>query len=161
MIYLGRYTLRSALTFNFKSEYIEKEYVIVRMNEILLEYFLPSVLTKINVKIKHFKILKEESKNRAETDSKSENIQNQIIEENQFVLMCRDVVELLRLFLNVSIGSTNKDEASEELNDQMEETSKALENQNPNLIVLSELAIHLLKKNKVIFQATILLLFEG
>ena len=100
-------------------------------------------------------------------DSESDSIQQQILEENQFVLMCRDVVELLRLFLNVSIGSSaskDSDNAEEFGNTDMEgmdQASKALENQNPNLIVLSELAAHLLKKNKVIFQATILLLFEG
>ena len=158
-----RYTLKSALAFNFKTEYIEKDYLIIKINEILLEYFLPAILTKINVKIKYFKQLKEESKNK-ETDSESDHIQNQIIEENQFVLMCRDVVELLRIFLNVSSGVSAKDENSDEatdMNEEMQQSSKALENQNPNLIVLSELAIHLLKKNKIIFQATILLLFEG
>ncbi len=168
-----RYTLKSALTFNFKTEYIEKDYVIVRLNESLLEYFLPAMLGKINERIKHFKSLKEESKIRSgdcngidePEESESENIQAQIIEENQFVLMCRDVVELMRLFLNVSVGSGgsgDKDgEESEQQNEEMELVNKLMENQNPNLIVVSELAIHLLKKNKVIFQATILLLFEG
>lgn len=159
-----RYTLKSGLSFNIKTEYIEKDYVVVRLNELLLEYFLPSILTKINIKIKHFKSLKEESKHlecvRSNTESSS--IQSQIIEENQFVLMCRDVVELLRLFLNVSVGSTydGQEDLGAEQGEDMEKSGRA-ENQNPNLIVLSELAGHLLKKNKVIFQATLLLLFEG
>ncbi len=160
-----RYSLKSALTFNFKADYIEKDLVIVRINESLLEYFLPAVLGKINERIKHFKALKEESKMKngeGVAEGESENIQRQIIEENQFVLMCRDVVELMRLFLNVSVGGGGKDtEDGEQQSEEMELVNKLMENQNPNLIVLSELAIHLLKKNKVIFQATILLLFEG
>jgi hypothetical protein len=170
-----RYTLKSGLSFNIKSEYIEKNYVLVKLNELLLEYFLPSVLTKINIKIKHLKSLKDENSSQyLECNANSEsvassNIQAQIIEENQFVLMCRDVVELLRLFLNVSVGSGLNGEGVDEFGasgvdrgeDMEEEKSGRVENQNPNQIVLSELAGHLLKKNKVIFQATILLLFEG
>ena len=173
--FICKYTLKAALTFHFKPEYIEKDYVIVRINEILLQFFLPSILTRINTKIKYFQVLKEESKSKPESDvdTESPSIQNQIIEENQFILMCRDLVELLRLFLNFSSGAINKplaqefDEFNNEKNDmnqnelEIDSSPKALENLNPNKIHISELAVHLLKNNKIIFQSTILLLFEG
>ncbi len=62
--------------------------------------------------------------------------------------MCRDVVELLRLFLNVSVGSGLNGKGVDEFGasgvdrdeDMEEEKSGRVENQNPNQIVLSELA---------------------
>ena len=105
-----------------------------------------------------------------------EQIKQQIIEENEFTLMCRDVVDLVRLFFNFystqttlalnssssKLGSIDMEE-SEEANENMEN----MENDNNKSTTaklgpkISDLAQHLLKTNPVIYESSILLLFEG
>ncbi len=73
-----------------------------------MEYFLPSILAKIDQRLKYFKNIKEnlirisKNGNSVVDDEKSNEqiIENQIAEENQFILLCRDIVDLIRLFFN-------------------------------------------------------------
>jgi hypothetical protein len=148
------------------------------LNETFLEYFLPSILARIDIRIKKLKNIKENMPKVEEFNSKKhpktefEQIEKQIAEENQFILLCRDVVDLIRLFFNfnnTAFNSTTKqinqtnDELTIEDNFDHENIDQDLteKTENSNIIKLSELAVYLLKKNKTVYQSIILLLFEG
>ena len=149
------------------------------MNETFLEYFLPSILAKIDIRLKELKNVKENMLKVEEFNSKKHpktefaQIEKQIAEENQFILLCRDVVDLIRLFFNFNntafnnstkqINQTN-DEITIEDNFDHENIDQELTTEKTeinNIIKLSELAVYLLKKNKTVYQSIILLLFEG
>jgi exportin-5 len=176
---LIRYTLRTCLmcsaNFNDKN-LLNKNLTILKLNQVLLEYFIPAILTKVNDLNKYYSSLKTseqlgEPTGRSRTENEA--INNQIIEENQFVLLCRDVIDFLRaLFTNTHLAaqaSDNDNEANEndENNEMMTETNAnssrdSLPNQaHVNLHQINDLAVYLLKSNKIIYQSVLLLLFDG
>jgi exportin-5 len=175
--FLVKYSLRSLLSFSFdKQKHIEHTLAIVSFNETFLEYFLPSILAKIDQRLKYFKSIKENLMIRAlaDEDKSNEQIENQIAEENQFILLCRDIVDLIRLFFNFNNTAFSKSESNqtdefeidnnndhENLIDQQQQDIIGENLKSDNCIKLSELAVYLLKKNKTIYQSIILLLFEG
>lgn len=157
--YLIRYVLKSCLTsISFDKELIiiHKNSFILKLNELILEYFLPSIFARINQSNKIFN-----QRNEDNYLNMNKELQNQIIEENQYILMCRDLVDLVRNFLNFSqTGESKTDETTEEEQNQemLVENVLAKDSQSGQI---SELAIYLLKNNKIIYQSIILCLFDG
>jgi GTPase SAR1 family protein len=100
---------------------------VTKLNQVLLEYFLPSVLSRINEKNTFYANLKSAQQQEQQALQNEEQLQNQIVEENHFVLMCRDFVELIRVFFNynnqtsistTSVGETNDaDDANDDENE--------------------------------------------
>ena len=122
---------------------------------------------------------------------KAANLENQVVEENQFTLMCREVCELVKTFLfpppfiikqdhhvtptSIILSSTSSSSVSD--TNQMDENGVGVGGGDDDLeqmkstdkddtaaissTILSEMAMSLLKSNKNIYQSTLLLLFEG
>lgn len=186
---LIRYILKSLLecSLQLTLEDINKQLFIIKFNQLLLEHFLPSILQRINEKNKYYKQLNDMLQqndsddiatstcgNKIELNEKQ--IEEQIIDENQFTLMCRDIVEFIKLFFsfNTTSSSTNPlqpqqqqqqhnnidDENADdaENNDFME--NNVIKSNNSNR-PMSELAIYLMNNSQIIYQAVLLILFEG
>ncbi|CAF0737343.1 unnamed protein product [Brachionus calyciflorus] len=156
--YLIRYVLKSCLTsIHFDKDLIasNRNSFILKLNELLMEYFLPAILSKINEANKLFG----NNKNQENFENLNKQLQDQIIEENQFTLMCRDLIDLIRCFFSFSQSVETKTEETldEEQNEMLMEN--ALAKEGPSQI--NELAIYLLQTNKIIYQSVILCLFDG
>ena len=189
-----RYILKSLIEAGVMctTEQIKSELFIVRLNQLVLEYFLPSILVKINEKNKYFKQLNDtlQQQQQSETDDQSrqastelteKQIEAQIIDENQFTLMCRDLVELIKLFFNFNTGAavspTNTtsqqakvDSNNENICDDLEPIESDLIDAGENIDRLkapvstspmSELAVYLLGNSQIIYQGVLLIIFEG
>ena len=178
-----RYILRACLIDNFESYMFEKNFIVVKMNLVFLEFFLPNIFSRITDTNKYYVTIKEKDddepavsiRNYAEL---SEQTRNQIIEENIFSIMCRDVVDLIKMIFNfrnvVVAHQPNMDENSTwNMNDNnnhdadlaMTETAKPKDVTNTSSGAshnnISELAVYLMKNSKIIYQSLILCLFEG
>ena len=165
-----KYVLKACLYGIVDKGMIEKSFVVVRANEMLLEYFLPNILARISEQNKQFAELN--AKNNDENVlAGSQNIESQIIEENQLTLMCRDVLDLIRTFISTTgVASSKGGESTSDLAidddqnyNQLEdmEGAAAKDAQNPGAIKISELAVCLLRQNKVIYQSVVIMLFDG
>jgi hypothetical protein len=148
--------------------------VVVKLNQVLLEYFLPSILAKVNAMNKHYGELKQlaESEEPAapvldDSDDQDEALNSQIIEENQFILLCRDVVDLVRVFVLVNYvpqaaqpasqlngNGSNQDESNEMSNENEENSGEMSSNVESSSAAsasqISELAVHLLKSSRIL-----------
>lgn len=157
--YLIRYVLKSCLTsIVFDKDLIltHKNSFILKLDELMLEYFLPAILARINQSNKLFGQINEQN-----YVSMNKELQSQIIEENQYTLMCRDLVDLMSSFLSFSQSNESKIEETIEENENQEmlvENALAKDSQTGQI---SELAIFLMKNNKIVYQSTILCLFDG
>jgi hypothetical protein len=185
-----RYILKSLVEAGVMctTEQIKSELFIVRFNQLVLEFFLPSILVKINEKNKYFKRLNDTlQQQQQETDDQSrqqspelteKQIEAQIIEENQFTLMCRDLVELIKLFFNFNTSATTSNVASQQVKqdannenicDDVEPIEDTIENSENidrlkapvSTSPMSELAVYLLGNSQIIYQGVLLILFEG
>jgi exportin-5 len=159
-----RYILKPLLMHNFDKEMVTKRVHLVRMNETFLEHFLPAILTRINETNKANAVMKSADKN---DDPVA--IQEQIVEENQFVLMCRETVDLIKTLCSftadISNTSSNTSKHDDIETDEMDEMS-ADQQANEPLATLavwntSELAQYLISNNRIFFQSLILCVFEG
>lgn len=157
--YLIRYVLKSCLT----SIFFDKDLIsahqnsfILKLDELMLEYFLPAILARINQANKLFGHKTEQNY----LDMNKE-LQSQIIEENQYTLMCRDLVDLMRTFLSFSQPGEPKGEETMEENQNQEMLVEHALAKDAHSGHISELAIFLLKNNKIVYQSTILCLFDG
>ena len=150
--YIVRYVLKACVNFQFKVDQAGLNLLGVKLAETMLEFFLPSILTRVTEKVK---CMQSRGDLKDQEDLNSVNIQNQIIEENQFTLLCRDIVELLKELL-INIKESDEDD---EQNESSNEDGKI----NPvgETSQISDLAIHLFKNNRIVFQSVILVLFEG
>lgn len=165
--YLIRYILKSCLTsVNFDKEILGKNCLILKLNEILLEYFLPTILSRINETNKMYSNMKKSQDDLQQVNTSQ--LQNQIIEENQFTLMCRDLIDLIRSFFNFAQPGLNQSSAEEayaneddENNEVNMDSAVGLKDNQSNSGQISELAIHLMRTNKIIYQSVILCLFDG
>lgn len=79
---------------------MQRNLILIKLNQVVCEYFLPSVFAKINELNAHYKRLGMTQDEQRQATSDKQELQNQIAEENQFVLMCRDYVDLIRVFVN-------------------------------------------------------------
>jgi hypothetical protein len=127
------------------------------------------MLSNINERNKYFSKLNIEDiepvNNKSEMNSKQ--IENQIIEENQFTLMCRDFVDILKIFLNSNSNPVSSTKSSTEVSDESYADENLVDNvlkqssyntQSPNI---SDAAIFLMKRSQAIYQAVILSILEG
>jgi hypothetical protein len=174
---LVRYLLKSCLLNKVERQAFEKQFCVVKTNEMLLEYFFPNIFARIS----QTNLLNENAKvnTNEQSNQNDANLENQLIEENQFTLMCREVCELFKTFLFPPLTITPKSDIQSSSNQQQQQQQQQptdyLANMDENLTleevksdskddskdVLSELAIVLLKNNKQIYQSTLLFLFEG
>lgn len=164
---LLKYVLKVCVTVvNFDKETLGKNLLITRLNQVLLEYVLPSILSRItdtNRLQASLKLANEQA------PADNETLKNQIIAENQFVLMCREFAEFIRVLFNFNNqqqqqqqqqanSSTNE---MDEMTNQPDENESAIGPQPSADAQFNELIIHLLKTNKIIYQTLILCLFDG
>jgi hypothetical protein len=165
---LIRYPLRTCLTACTldRAQLASKRPAVLELSQTLLEYFLPAILAKVN----QMNESRANSK-QADTDSgdQDEALNSQIIEENQFILLCRDVVDLMRALILVANHSprdqAQDESASNEMNENdengdMNENVNSKEPSSP-MQPISELAVHLLKSSKIIYQSSLLCLLDG
>ena len=185
-----RYVLKCLLESGVmcSNEQVKSELFVVRLNQMVFEYFLPSILVRINEKNKYFKQLND-ALQQQQQDIENDNginqspeltekqIEGQIIEENQFTLMCRDLVDLVKTFFNFStsaagIGQQAKAESNNEnICDDAEQIDENLERDEnidtmkapsaSSTSPISELAVYLLNNSQIIYQGILLILFEG
>jgi exportin-5 len=171
-----RYILRSILESGVMCtpEQIKSELFIVKLNQLILEYFLPSILIRINEKNKYFKQLnddlQQQQQQQQHDDASSaelteKQIDEQIIDENQFTAMCRDFVDLMKLFFNfntgVAVTQSNKVDV-ENICDDIDENIEVGENIGPvSTSPMSELSVYLLNNSQIIYQSVLLIIFEG
>lgn len=121
---------------------MQRNLILIKLNQVVCEYFLPSVFAKINELNAHYKRLgmTTQDEQRQATSDKQE-LQNQIAEENQFVLMCRDYVDLIRVFVNFNNQGTSSSVTTTAVNeDDIED-----ENEVQTEIVLNYLIFNLFK----------------
>lgn len=123
--------LKTCLTLvNFDRETMQRNWLVVKLSQVMCEYFMPSVLAKINDLNAHYKSLGQDNNSKSENkqqkrDNTTQELQNQIAEENQFVLMCRDFVDLVRVFVNLNNqqqqqqSSNNNDDDIEDENNEV------------------------------------------
>lgn len=189
---LIRYTLKTCLTVaSFDRAMLAKNLLLLQLDRLLLEYFMPSILVRINELNKSYMNMKANEANNlndqysgdvvGNRDDQDELLNNQIIEENQFIFLCRDTIDLLRVFLmykdqNVNQQQQHQSDDQNDMANENDENSEAMldnsnskensvsgagtsANANPNQI--SELAIYLLKTSKIVYQSVILCLFDG
>ena len=146
--------------------------VVVRANEMFLEYFLPCLLARITETNKLYASQNERDDYDAAAagggGDLSEAMRNQIVDENIFSIMCRDFVDLLKTFFDlksVNCPPSTKDhdtsEHDEQMNDEMASVTAGSTASSAPANTMSDLAVHLLQTNKTIFQTVILCLFEG
>ena len=176
---LIRYTLKTCMTvLAFDRALLTKNYTLLKLNQVILEYFLPAILARVNDLNKYYINLKAsdalDGEADKENDDQDELLNTQIIEENQFILLCRDVIDFVRVFVLQSsmpgkeavTASSNGDEPNE-VNENIEDIGEMMENNtnagrecaNPHQI--NELAVYLMKTSKIIYQSTLLCLFAG
>jgi len=159
-----RYILKPLLMHNFDKDMVAKRVHLVRINETFLEHFLPAILTRINETNKANAAMKSTEKN-----DDPEAIQEQIVDENQFVLMCRETVDLIKTLCSFSADASSTSSKHEEFEtDEMEEMSAEQQqqqaNEPSNMLAVwntSELAQYLINNNRIFFQSLILCVFEG
>jgi exportin-5 len=181
---LIKYVIKSLLTVvNFDKDMLSRNLLLVKLNQVLLEYFLPSILSRITETNRYYLSLKSAEQNNAN----NEELQSQIIAETQFILMCREFAELIRVLFNfnnqpssttpqqqhasttANLSSTDMDDAGgrgdatndeNEMNMGQNANSDHGANGNANA-QFNELVIYLMKTNKIIYQTIILCLFDG
>lgn len=160
---ITRYILRGLLESGSPKDHLNST-LYFKMNEILFEYFYSSMLNRISTKNKFYSDLSTDD-TRPELTHKQ--LEDQVIEENQFILLCRDHADLLRQFFsfNTQLGSSisaiphpDENETPEFI---VDVSAKPKHTSTSNLLPMSELAIHLLKANQTIYQSVLLTLFEG
>lgn len=119
-----RYVLKTCLTVvNFDREIMQRNVLLVKLNQVMFEYFLPCALSKINELNAYYKNL---GLSQEHDLTNNKQLQTQIAEENQFVLMSREFVDLIRVFFTfnnqsqTSSTTTAATEGGEEAEDENE-----------------------------------------
>jgi hypothetical protein len=171
-----RYVLKSLIeSYTDTAFHNSKCSLALKLIEVLLEYFLPTMLQNLNEKNKIYLKLNEEGNDDAVLcggDNTNKKIEEQVINENQFTLLCRDLCDIIKCFFyqsntgtvthEVPLVDDNVDLDNEDNDDNMKTSGKnSLMNASCSPSALNELAICLFKNNSAIYQSFLLILFEG
>jgi hypothetical protein len=166
-----RYILKSLIESCTEDIFCYQNSLVLKLVEVLVEYFLPTILQNINEKNKTYLKLNEDSNDAVVTDANAnKKIEEQVISENQFTLLCRDLCDIVKCFYHSHTGTVATPRLTEDTDDmniildteQDELTSNSTNKSVPSgPSTLSDLAIFLFSKNPTIYQSFLLILFEG